>query len=54
MNITPSLVKMIGNKDKAHQEALDRILLAIKELEIKREYHLKMANEHNKKRYMRN
>ena len=54
MDIKPALVKMIGNRDNAHQEAFDRIMSAnaerIKELEIKRVYHLRMAEEYNKKR----
>ena len=54
MDITPALVKIIGNRPNASQEAFDRIMLAndrkIKELEVKRDYHLKMAEEHNKKR----
>jgi hypothetical protein len=54
MDIKPSIVKMIGNREKAHQEAFDRIMLAnderIMELEVKRDYHLKMAEEHDKKR----
>ena len=54
MDIKPTLVKMIGNRDNAHQEAFDRIMIAndkkFKELEVKMDYHLKMAEEHNEKK----
>lgn len=53
-SISPYLVKMIGNKDKAYQEGLNRLTLAneqkIKELEMKRDQHLRMAEECMKER----
>ena len=54
MDISHSLVKMIGNKDKAYQDGLEKLTLAndekIKELEDKRDEYIRMSNEHYRMR----